>query len=143
VVVAVAAAEIAATLLKFAIGRERPYVAFPEQEPLTRSVLDLSLPSGHAATSFAAATVLAALLPRSRAAPLYLLAVAIAWSRVYVGVHYVSDVLAGAALGVAVALGLLAARWARAGRRDSAWHGPPTGARSASRGRRRGRLRLP
>jgi undecaprenyl-diphosphatase len=62
---------------------------------------DWSFPSGHAATSFAGATMLAHFLPRQRLL-LYALAVAIAYSRVYVGVHYPVDVLAGAALGTAV-----------------------------------------
>ena len=64
-----------------------------------------SFPSGHATTSFACATVLALLLPRLRV-PLFLLAAAVAWSRVYVGVHYPLDVLGGAVLGVAIALAL-------------------------------------
>ena len=66
---------------------------------------DGSFPSGHAATSFAAATVLTLYLPRW--APLWiLLAVAIGFSRVYVGVHYPLDVVGGAVLGVLVATSL-------------------------------------
>ena len=61
------------------------------------------MPSGHASTSFAGAVVLAALV--GRAAPgLFTLAVVIALSRVYVGVHYPLDIVAGAALGTAVGL---------------------------------------
>jgi undecaprenyl-diphosphatase len=55
----------------------------------------LSYPSAHAATSFAAA--------RALPLPLYPLATAMALSRLYLGVHYPSDTLAGAALGDAVA----------------------------------------
>jgi undecaprenyl-diphosphatase len=65
-----------------------------------------SFPSGHAATSFACALVLAILLPRF-AVPFFVLAAAIGFSRVYVGVHYPLDVVGGAALGLAAATALL------------------------------------
>ena len=69
---------------------------------------DGSFPSGHTATSFACATVLATTVPQ--AAPLfYLLAVVISFLRIYVGAHWVFDVAGGMALGVAIALLLLAA----------------------------------
>jgi undecaprenyl-diphosphatase len=93
--------------LKHLVGRERPYVTRPEPEPLLTTGLDLSFPSGHASTSFAGATILALLLPRF-AIPFYALAAAIAWSRVYVGVHYPADILAGAVLGAGVALAVTA-----------------------------------
>jgi undecaprenyl-diphosphatase len=62
--------------------------------------MQLSYPSAHASTSFAGARALAAAWP---AAPLYALATAMAVSRPYIGVHYPSDVVAGAALGSAIA----------------------------------------
>jgi undecaprenyl-diphosphatase len=105
---AVFGADLLANGLKLLTDRPRPYIANPDQDPLTRAVLEVSFPSGHAATAFAGATALVRFLPR-RAVPLYLLAAAIAWSRVYVGVHYVSDVIVGAALGVVTALLLLQA----------------------------------
>jgi undecaprenyl-diphosphatase len=67
-----------------------------------------SLPSGHAATSFAGAVVLTYLF-RKGAVAFFVLATAIAFSRVYGGLHFPSDVLAGAALGAVVALAILAA----------------------------------
>ena len=110
---AVLFADVIATGLKFATDRPRPYVAFREQEPLLETPLDLSLPSGHAATSFAGATMLAFLLGRRWAAVLLVLALLVASSRVYVGVHYPLDVAAGALIGVGVTLVL---RWLEANR---------------------------
>lgn len=103
VVLGVLSADLLARLGKEVSGRERPYVADPDPEPLLRPALDLAFPSGHAATSFAGAALLAWFAPRF-AVPLYALAVLVAWSRVYVGVHYPADILAGAALGLVVAV---------------------------------------
>ena len=104
------AADLLALVLKRVIDVDRPPLRYPEPDPLVRVPLDHSFPSGHAATSFACATVLAFAAPRL-AVPLYLLAAAIAYSRVYVGVHYPIDVLGGAILGAAVGLALLGRRW--------------------------------
>ena len=113
-VVAVALADWSATGLKALFDRERPPVRFPEPEPLVHVPDTASFPSGHAATSFAGATILALAFPRL-AVPLYVLAAAVAFSRVYVGVHYPLDIVAGAALGIVVALAVR--RGARALRR--------------------------
>jgi len=96
-------ADLIALGLKAATGRPRPFETIPQADPLVGATVGQSLPSGHAATSFAGAVVLSYLLPRS-APYLFLLATAIAFSRIYVGVHYPSDVVAGAALGAAVGL---------------------------------------
>ena len=107
----VLAADVVADLLAYVIKRlvdvDRPPVRYAEPKALVHVPHDHSFPSGHAATSFACATVLALAFPRL-AAPLYVLAAAIAYSRVYVGVHYPFDVVGGALLGVAVAIAL---RW--------------------------------
>jgi undecaprenyl-diphosphatase len=93
----VVASDAVALGIKSVVDRPRPHL-----DPLVRVPTDWSFPSGHATTSFAGATMLAHFAPRWRPA-LYLLAAAIAFSRVYVGVHYPVDVLAGAALGTALA----------------------------------------
>jgi decaprenylphosphoryl-5-phosphoribose phosphatase len=83
--------------LKFAVRRRRPELdGLP---PLTPVVTRLSFPSAHATTSFAAARAYRHLAP---AWLLYLAAGAFAISRPYLGVHYPSDVVAGAVLGSAV-----------------------------------------
>jgi undecaprenyl-diphosphatase len=116
-------ADLIALGLKAATGRPRPFETLPQADPLIGATIGQSMPSGHAATSFAGAVVLTYLLPRS-APYLFLLATAIAFSRIYVGVHYPSDVLAGAALGAAVGLAGLALlrllRRTSGGRRRSA-----------------------
>jgi undecaprenyl-diphosphatase len=97
------AADLLADVVKVAVDRVRPHVSHLVAVPHSAS-----FPSGHSATSFACATVLGALVPRLRL-PALVLAAAVAYSRLYVGVHYPLDVLAGALLGIATALLLLAA----------------------------------
>ena len=113
-IVAVALADLSASALKGLIDRPRPPLRYPDQDPLVQVPDSGSFPSGHAATSFAGATILAFGVPR--AAPLfYLLATAVGFSRVYLGVHYPLDVVGGAVLGtlIAFALRLLVRRWQR------------------------------
>jgi undecaprenyl-diphosphatase len=88
-------------LLKDVFDRPRPSARYAEPEPLLHPPPSHSFPSGHAATSFACATVIGASAPKLRV-PLYVLAALIAWSRVYVGVHYPVDVVVGALYCVAV-----------------------------------------
>jgi decaprenylphosphoryl-5-phosphoribose phosphatase len=85
--------------LKLIVRRHRPEL--PGLPPLTGVPTRLSMPSAHATSSFAAAGVYARMgLP---APALYALALGLSLSRLYLGVHYPSDVLAGAALGTGVA----------------------------------------
>ena len=105
----VAIADLAGQLISYGlkqwIGRVRPNDVYASPKPLVHAPHDGSFPSGHATVSFACATVLAFYAPRAAPA-FFVLAAAIAWSRVYVGVHYPLDVLGGAVLGVAIALAL-------------------------------------
>jgi undecaprenyl-diphosphatase len=104
-VIAVALADWSAMGIKALVDRDRPPVDYAEPKTLVGVPHDASFPSGHAATSFAAATMLSFAFPRLAPA-LFLLAAAVAFSRVYVGVHYPLDVIGGAVLGVLVAIAL-------------------------------------
>jgi membrane-associated phospholipid phosphatase len=94
---AVAATYALNTAVKLAVRRRRPEL--PGLPALSATPTQLSFPSAHASTSFAAARLYARLgLP---APVLYALAAKLSLSRLYLGVHYPSDVLAGAVLGMA------------------------------------------
>jgi undecaprenyl-diphosphatase len=102
-VLAVIVAEVLSTLMKNLTDRDRPSVTYPDVHPLVSVPSSQSMPSGHAFVCFAAAVALSVVVPRARV-PLVTLAALIALSRVYLGVHYLSDVVVGAALGTAVGL---------------------------------------
>ena len=109
---ALVAGDAASSAIKEAVERPRP----PEDDParldaVVRLPESHSFPSGHATTAFAAATAFAVLVPRFRV-PALAIAVLVALSRVYLGVHFVFDVIAGAALGslIGVSIALLVRR---------------------------------
>lgn len=96
-------------VLKPLIDRPRPFVAEPAPPVIGRPPHDPSFPSGHATSSFAGATALTIAEPHA-AIVWWVLATAIAFSRVYIGVHYPLDVLAGAAIGAVGAWMIMARR---------------------------------
>ena len=96
------------TAIKDTVDRVRPALADPTVQTVVATPHTPSFPSGHTATAFAAAVAIGAICPRLRW-PLVALATLVGLSRVYLGVHYGLDVLAGAALGTAVGL---SAAWA-------------------------------
>jgi undecaprenyl-diphosphatase len=100
----VAGAQLLNTAVKVAVRRPRPDP--PDLPPLVATPTQLSFPSAHATSSYAAVQVYRPLV--GEASGLHALAAALALSRLYLGVHYPSDVLAGVALGTAI--GALAAR---------------------------------
>lgn len=88
---------LANTVVKALVRRARPVLE--ELPALSPTLYGRSYPSAHASTSFAAAGALAPALPR---APLYAAATLMALTRPYLGLHYPSDVVAGACFGRAV-----------------------------------------
>jgi len=94
----VLASFLADHVMKPLASRERPFVSTPEILVIGSRPDDASFPSGHAANAFAAASVLARRL-RAQCVLWWSLALLIAYSRVYLGVHYPLDVIGGALLG--------------------------------------------
>ena len=87
--------------LKNAVARIRPYEQFPDLILLIERQRDLSFPSGHACSSFAAAGVILQMYPKKVwGIAAVVLAALISWSRLYVAVHFPSDVLAGILIGI-------------------------------------------
>jgi undecaprenyl-diphosphatase len=109
VLAAVAIGALSSGELRNLIGRPRPSTRYASPDALVHRPKDPSFPSGHTTVAFACAAVLAYFKP-GLALPLFLLAAAIGFSRVYVGVHYPLDVVGGAACGLIIAALLIALR---------------------------------
>lgn len=88
------------TGLKYSINRPRPFVTYPYLENITHAGSP-SFPSGHTSDAFATATSLSIAFPKWYVvAPSFIWACSVGYSRMDLGVHYPSDVLAGAIIGV-------------------------------------------
>ena len=87
--------------LKFGIQRQRPFLFLEMASKLSKGpekIFDPSFPSAHAVFSFMMAALLSFWFPRYRII-FYISAALIGWTRIYLGVHYPTDVIAGALLG--------------------------------------------
>ena len=80
--------------------RERPFNQFSELIPLVKKPTDFSFPSGHTAISFAVSGILVRYLDKKYGITAIVFAVLIAFSRLYVGVHFLSDVIVGMIIGL-------------------------------------------
>lgn len=91
--------------LKYAVGRERPYERYPDRVHAYSLEDSPSFPSGHTAAAFSLATSLSIKYPKWYViAPSALWACSVGFSRMNEGVHYPSDVVAGAAIGAGCAV---------------------------------------
>ena len=90
--------------IKPAVARIRPYEAVEGLKLIISHQHDPSFPSGHSAAAFTIAAVMLYEVPRRISIPVLLFAFLMGFSRLYVGVHYPTDVLCGAMIGVIIGL---------------------------------------
>lgn len=87
-------------ILKNIFARIRPYEVIKELTLLTGVPHDFSFPSGHTSSSFAVAGILFLYCPPKIGIPALIIAALIGFSRLYVGIHYPSDVVIGMLVGI-------------------------------------------
>lgn len=92
------------TIVKNIVCRTRPYKVIESLTILIPEPGEFSFPSGHTSSSFAAGVVLYLMLPKKYGVPALILAFLISISRLYVGVHYPTDVLGGMVMGTLIAV---------------------------------------
>ncbi|MBR6079648.1 MAG: phosphatase PAP2 family protein [Treponema sp.] len=91
-------------IIKHIICRPRPFETILELIPIVKKPTSFSCPSGHSATAFATALTLFLCTKKLIGIPALFFAAVMAFSRMYVGVHYPSDVILGIAVGCASAV---------------------------------------
>lgn len=100
--VSIALTTVISTGMKFAVGRQRPFAAYPQLFHAKSDVGPYSFPSAHSAFAFSTATTATLCFPKWYVAlPAYAWATGAAWSRLHNGVHYPTDVIMGALIGSA------------------------------------------
>ena len=87
-------------IIKNWVARIRPYELIQGLECIVQRADDFSFPSGHTTNSLACAWVLFRRTPRKWGVPALVLAILISLSRLYVGIHYPTDVVGGAVIGI-------------------------------------------
>ena len=90
--------------LKNIVARTRPYEVIDGLTRLVGEQSDFSFPSGHTSSAFSVAVVMFMLMPKKYGVPALIVATLIAYSRLYVGVHYPSDVIGGLIIGILAAV---------------------------------------
>ena len=96
-------------IVKNIVARPRPYRMIEKLTILIPEPGEYSFPSGHTSSSFAAGVVLYLMLPKKYGIPAMVLAFLIGISRLYVGVHYPTDVLGGMVMGTLIAVSVVKA----------------------------------
>lgn len=91
-------------IIKNSVARLRPFLVYQQLELLISEPSGFSFTSGHSCSSFASAIIFLKYLPKKYGYPIVIYAALVAFSRLYFGVHYPTDVLAGVALGTIFAL---------------------------------------
>lgn len=100
--IALAISHIPVAIAKKLYPRIRPYLAIPETRTFRNPLSDHSFPSGHTTAAFSTAVPFIIAFPEMM--PLFLsLSAVVGFSRIYLGLHYPSDVLAGVVIGTSVA----------------------------------------
>lgn len=94
-------------IIKNIVARPRPYRMIEMLSILIPEPGEYSFPSGHTSSSFAAGVVLYLMLPKKYGVPAMILAFLLGISRLYVGVHYPTDVLGGMVMGTLIAFAVV------------------------------------